>query len=271
MESITSRRNPLVARFRRAAGRRARDDEVILLDGAHLVEEALGAGVAIEIAAFARTDLDASAGARELAARIRSAGGRVLAVPDDVLGAISPAASASGVTALAARPRRAVDDLLDATPALVLMTVDVQDPGNVGGIIRTAHAAGASGVVASGTSADPYSWKALRGSMGGALHLPVITGLTAPHMLEWAHRHGLARCALAASGGTPLYELDLRRPLLLMVGSEGAGLPEVLRRTSDESISIPMQAPANSLNAAAAAAVVLYEAWRQRHVEGSAA
>lgn len=271
MESITSRRNPLVARFRRAAGRRAREDGAILLDGAHLVEEALGAGVAIEIAAFGRADLDASADARDLAARVRSAGGRVLSVSDDVLGAMSPAASPSGVTALAARPRRAVDDLLGGTPALVLMIVDVQDPGNVGSIIRTAHAAGASGVVASGASADPYSWKALRGSMGGAFHLPVVTSQTAPHVLDWADRHGLARCALAASGGTPLYELDLRRPLLLMVGSEGAGLPEALRRASDETVWIPMQAPANSLNAAAAAAVVLYEAWRQRHAEGSAA
>jgi TrmH family RNA methyltransferase len=146
----------------------------------------------------------------------------------------------------------------------VVVAHDVQDPGNIGAIIRTSEAAGATAFVASTGTADPFGWKALRGSMGSALRLPIARGEIADALRE-CRKAGLLTTALVPRGGTPFFDVDFRQPAALFLGSEGSGLPEDISRQADRQVSIPMRGPVESLNVGVAAALVLYEAFRQRN------
>jgi len=260
--TITSRQNPLVARFRDAA--RGDAVGVMLLDGAHLVADAIGAGIAIRLAAVTAASRDA-ADLRELLAGLARAAVEVATVSAPVMDAISPVRSSSAIVALAERPAGTAERIYAGTP-LVVIAVDVQDPGNVGAIARVAEAAGATGLVAIAGSANPYGWKALRGSMGSALRLPIITGLSADAAIDDAMRRGCRIVAAVPRGGRSIFDADLTGPLAVLIGGEGQGLPAALVDAADERVTIPMQAPVESLNAAVTAALILYEARRQRSV-----
>jgi TrmH family RNA methyltransferase len=140
----------------------------------------------------------------------------------------------------------------------------VQDPGNLGAIVRVAEAAGATGVVAAGGSANPFGWKALRGSMGSALRLPIASEPAAENAVAEARRHGCRIVATVPRDGRSLYDVDLAGPLQVLIGGEGRGLASALTDLADERVTIPMQAPVESLNAAVTAALIVYEARRQR-------
>ncbi|HJZ72239.1 MAG TPA: RNA methyltransferase [Vicinamibacterales bacterium] len=258
--TITSRHNPLVARFRDAA--RGDAGAMMLLDGAHLVADALAARVVVTLGAVTQASA-AKPDIHELVARLSQRGVSVATVTTAVMDAISPVRTPSGIVALAERPARRAQDVYPAPSPLVVVAVDVQDPGNLGAIVRVAEAAGATGVVAAGASANPFGWKALRGSMGSALRVPILGG-DPRAAIDAARAH---RCRIVATipraGRTP-FDLDLTGPVVLLIGGEGAGLPETLVQTADERVTIPMRPPVESLNAAVTAAVVLYEARRQR-------
>ena len=260
VERIASRRNPLVLRCRAAA---RGDDPALLLDGQHLVHEALSAGLSIP-SVLVLDDALARNGFARLSDELRERGARVFAASAAVMAAASPVRSASPIVALAHRPAVAPDGPYRGETPVVLIACDVQDPGNLGAVIRVAEAAGASGVVTAGTGADPFSWKALRGSMGSALRLPVCRHGTAAAAVEEARRHGCRIVAAVPRGGTSLFEADLTGALALLFGGEGAGLDPALVEGSDVRVSIPMQPPVESLNAAVAAALVAYEATRRR-------
>jgi TrmH family RNA methyltransferase len=144
------------------------------------------------------------------------------------------------------------------------MAYDVQDPGNLGAVARAAEAAGATGVFVCGRSADPFGWKALRGSMGSAFRLPIVSCPAADEAVAAVRARGLRVLALTARDGASLYDMDLRGPSALLVGGEGAGLSDDIAALTDARVSIPMRPPVESLNVAVAAAVALYEAARQR-------
>jgi len=152
----------------------------------------------------------------------------------------------------------------------------VQDPGNVGTILRTAAAFGATGAVtaASGQSgtASPYSPKALRASAGAALHLPILPGMSLPTLLAQLKVQGIRTLASSVhepkDGDSPLlapWQVNWCESVALLIGNEGAGLPEEIERSADARIRIPMAGGVESLNAAAAAAILFYEASRQRN------
>jgi TrmH family RNA methyltransferase len=262
MERISSRQNAIVKQFRELAGPRGADGRV-LLDGQHLVEEALASGLRLELAAFSERHVPGRLEA--LADRTRAAGVRTIAVTEEVLAAISPVQHPSGVVAIASRPITSVDAVLERTPQLVLMLSDVQDPGNVGAIIRAAEACGATGIVTGDATADPHGWKALRGSMGSTFRLPIATRQSLTDVAASARRTGVRVLATVPRDGTPLPEVDLRGPSAILLGGEGPGLPQSLIGEADERITIPMRHPVESLNVAIAAALILYEASRQRH------
>jgi TrmH family RNA methyltransferase len=259
--TITSRQNPLVTRFRDAA--RGDAGEVILLDGAHLVADAIAAGVTIELAAVTSAARE-RADVRPLLAALADNGVTVATVAQPVMDAISPVRSASGIAALAARPASAADRLYAGARSLVAIAVDVQDPGNLGAIVRVAEAAGGTGVVAAGASANPFGWKALRGSMGSGLRLPIAAAIDADAAAADARQRGCRIVATAPRGGTPLFDVNLTGPIAVLIGGEGGGLPPSLVAAADERVTIPMQPPVESLNAAMTAALILYEARRQR-------
>jgi RNA methyltransferase, TrmH family len=260
MERISSRQNPVVKRFREV--RRGGSREWMLLDGEHLIEEALSSGVRIDVAAFG--DGLTEGRLAPLAARVAGAGTTTIAVTDPVLAAMSPVRQPSGVVAIAERRPATIDEVLERKPPMILMLSEVQDPGNVGAIIRAAEACGATGLVTGERTADPFGWKALRGAMGSTFRLPVASGYSLADAVGQARAAGLRVFATAARDGTPLAACDLRGPSAILFGGEGPGLPQDLLEASDERLTIPMQPPVESLNVAIAAALVLYEAARQR-------
>jgi RNA methyltransferase, TrmH family len=260
MEQISSRQNPVVKRFREIG--RGESREWMLLDGEHLIDEALASGVRLDVAAFGDGLLDGRLAA--LAARTARGGTTTIAVTDPVLAAMSPVRHPSGVVAIAERRQATMEQVFQRRPPMVLLLSEVQDPGNVGAIIRAAEACGATGIVAGGGTADPFGWKALRGAMGSTFRLPVVTGHSLPDAISCARAAGLRVFATAARDGTRLADCDLRGPAAIMLGGEGSGLPPDLLSAADERVTIPMQPPVESLNVAITAALVLYEASRQR-------
>jgi TrmH family RNA methyltransferase len=260
MRRISSRHNPLVLRFRAAI--KGDDPAAILLDGPHLVSEALEAPLAIEHVIVASSDLNRPE-ISDLLERLARAGADIATAPSAVMAAVSPVRSPSPIVALAQRPNGSASRTRTGTP-FIAVAYDVQDPGNVGAISRVAEAAGATALIAGGRSADPFGWKALRGSMGSALRLPVSVERDAQHIVNLLRER---RCRIAAAtprDGTSIYDADLKGPLAILVGGEGAGLPAAFLDSADLTLSIPMTPPVESLNAAVAAAVLLYEARRQR-------
>lgn len=147
---------------------------------------------------------------------------------------------------------------------LVLAAVDINDPGNMGTLIRSAVAAGADAIVSLGQSVDVFSPKTVRSSAGALFHVPVIADKDAHHGLDQLGAHGLIRLGMAGQERQSLIETDLTRPVAVVVGSEAHGLPSTLSTRIDEWVSIPMAGPTESLNVAMAATIVVYEVLRQR-------
>jgi len=257
---IRSRSNAVVRRFR-ALKERAGGD-LALLEGPKLVEEAWHAGAALtEVAASPRAGRTPRG--RALMTGLERQGVPVRLMDDDVLASISEAETSQGLLALARRPVFDEAALL-AGRSLLLVAVGIQNPGNVGALLRTAEAAGATGAYLADGCADPFSWKALRGSMGSAFRLPHLRRVATRPTLARLSGLGITTVAAASSGETPYHAVDLARPVALVVGNEGAGLPEDVLAAASVRVAIPMQGRVESLNVAVAAGLLLFEAARQR-------
>jgi TrmH family RNA methyltransferase len=257
---LTSRQHALVRACRDLA-HGGRSEGRVLLDGPHLVVDALAAGAAIECILATRAALDAEPG---LTAALDA--GRDLAVYEaspGVLDAASPARTPSGVVAIAKWTPAALADLFASSPALVLALDGVQDPGNVGGIIRSADALGASGVVAAGHSADPGNWKSLRGSAGSIFRIPVARGDLGHAIQEARRRHVTVVAAVPRDGRDPS-SIPFDGPTLLLLGAEGAGLDASVAASADDRVTVPLRAGVESLNVGIAAALLLDTARRRR-------
>jgi len=243
------------------------------VEGARLVEDALRSG--LETAAI----LASASGERHLEhlmpwlERSTSAQGehspRLLETTDRLFAGASGTETPQGIAALV-RPRPfTFDDLLRGDVPLVVVLVGVQDPGNVGTVFRSAEAFGATGAIATRGTAFPWAPKVLRASAGSALRLPIVAGAALPVALVQLKIAGLKILAATARGDntSPARspgETDLRSPIALLVGNEGAGLPAEIEHSADELVQIPIASVVDSLNAGVAASVVLYEAARQR-------
>jgi TrmH family RNA methyltransferase len=256
---ITSRQNALVSEFRAIA---RGDQPGVLLDGPHLVAEALGARVAVRVAMITADAQDRD-DVGQLVGRVERSGGQVVSVSAPVMAAVSPVRSSSVIVAIADRPPRSGERLYAGTP-LVVVACDVQDPGNVGAIVRVTEAGGGTGLIAAGRCADPFSPKALRGSMGSALRLPIVVTDVETAVAD-VRRHLCRVIAAVPRGGRSIFDVDLTGPCAILIGSEGAGLSGPILASGDDCFSIPMQPQVESLNVAVTAALVVYEARRQRH------
>jgi TrmH family RNA methyltransferase len=263
MESISSRHNPIIKTFRALAHGR---DDTLLLEGVTLVQEALNAGVRVSAVAFSsRLLVEPDADTGRLLGLLAKTDARLLSVSPAVMGAISPVRAPSGVVGIADRKAVPLDRVFGGAPPLVLILAGVQDPGNVGAVIRAADAAGATGVIACEQTADPFGWKALRGAMGSTFRLPVAAQQPAGLAVATARLHGLRVLATTPRNGRPMHEADFTGPTAILLGGEGSGLEPDVELLADDRVSIPMRAPVESLNVAVSAALVVYEAYRQRH------
>jgi len=302
-ENIASRENRWLKRFRVALRQGPSPAEATIgMEGARLVEEALRSPLAVEAV------LVSASGERyyERLAPLLEPNVRLLRTSDRLFAGVADTQTPQGVAALVHPRVYAFDDLLrggSAAAPLVVVLVGVQDPGNVGTIVRAAEAFGATGLAACAHgatgSAHPLSPKALRASAGSALCLPVVHGVGVSILLAQlrvagvklfaacpetaaaavrtaAHGHPTASVISgtrpAASGPAILtpWQADLRGACALLIGNEGAGLPPDVEHSADARVRIPLAPGVESLNAAVAASVLLYEAARQRarDVEG---
>jgi TrmH family RNA methyltransferase len=260
-EIIRSRSNAFVRRLRSLEDRGA-EEGLALLEGPKLLEEALSSGVEV-VEAAAAPRVEKSARGQRLIRELEAAGTVVRWVHDEVLETLSEAEASQGIVALARRPTFQREQLVRGKPLVVVMA-GLQNPGNVGGLMRSAEAAGATGACLTTGTADPFSWKALRGSMGSAFRLPHLRQGELHQEVAWLKQQGLAMVACVADGVQRYDEADLRRPLAFLFGNEAAGLPEDVIRSADVQVSIPMLGSVESLNVGVAAGILLFEAARQR-------
>ena len=260
-ETVTSRSNPLVKRLRALLGDSARSG-LAVLEGWKLVEEALAAGVEIMECAVAAGVVEGPH--PDLLARLEQRGAAVRVLAPDVLAALSETQTSQGNLAIARRPAFDEEQIFHGTP-LIVVGVGIQNPGNVGALLRTAEAAGATGAYLTAESADSMSWKALRGAMGSAFRVPHVSGFRVDEVLARAAAHRVATIATVASSDGDSYEaMDFTGPIAFLFGNEGAGLPADVAARADRRAAIPMAAPVESLNVAVAAGILLFEAARQR-------
>ena len=252
-QRIASRQHPIVKRFRRAAERREDEGEV-LLDGEHLVLDAIRARIPLLVLLTDGTHPAAADAARAAGAIVHDA-------TDAVVRAASPVRSPSGIVALAAWRPSTLADLFAVNASLLLGLVDVQDPGNVGSVIRAADALAAGGVLVLDRSADPAAWKSLRGAMGITLRVPVGRG-TSADAIALARQFGWRIAATLARQPTSIEDLDWSAKWCVLLGNEGTGLSDSVIAHADARVSIPMRPGVESLNVAVTAALIAHEARR---------
>lgn len=239
-----------------------------IIEGRNAVIEALRAGTAMDKIYLAKGETDATLG--HIASTARNQGIVVVEADRRKLDAMSVTHSHQGVIAAAAvREYASVDDILQAArdkgeAPLVVVCDELSDPHNLGAVIRTAEAAGAHGVIIPKRRSAGLTAIVAKTSAGAVSYLPVarVSNLTA--LLKQLKQEGLWVFGTAADGATSLYQADLKGPAAIVIGSEGDGMSRLVREQCDFLVSIPMRGQVNSLNASAAAAVVLYEAVRQR-------
>ena len=254
MERITSVKNPVVRGLRELKDRRAREETGrILVEGEVMIREALGCGLQIfDLLAVERCEDFA----REMAAR----GARAFSVPENVLEAVCETRTPQGVCASFSQPRRLTAREL---PDVVVALDGVQDPGNVGTIWRTADAAGIQALVLGEGSADPMSPKVLRAAMGSGFRLPFAQTRDLPGLLRDLAAKGYAVIASDLSGQDFYARPDPGRKLALIIGNEARGISDEVRACATMRVRLPMRGGAESLNAAIAAGILMYDLMKE--------
>lgn len=261
---VASLQNPLIKYIRKLAHRKYREKEQkFLVEGSLMVAEALRFNWPLELLVCTGEWGASAAGKKAL----ELAGGvnlKCLAVEKKVFDAIAAAETPQGVLAVACRREEDFAGLLKKKPSLLLLVDAIQDPGNLGAMIRSADAAGADGVLLTRGTVDLYNPKTLRATMGSVFHLPVLTASGVDGLLEELAEAGLQLVAGDPGAKRILAGCDFTRPTVLAVGNEARGCSEKILRRADRIVRIPMPGRAESLNAAMAAAIMLYEVIRQR-------
>jgi TrmH family RNA methyltransferase len=274
LRRIEGRHNPLVKQLRQAFSHaELTESGDCAIEGLRILEEAIRSGLRFSAVFFRESAQDR---AERLLPQI-GAQVETLLLPDKLFDSLVPSESPQGVAALVRLKEFSLDDVLESErmqvgPIVVL--AGLQDPGNLGTILRSSEAFGTAGVVLGEGTVSPFNSKVVRASAGSVFRLPIIHGhgKTAPGKLEEVSQklraRGVRLVATSSHKGTPLDQADLKGAAAIFFGNEGAGLPREVMAMVDEFIAIPHTAQVESLNAGVAASIVLYEAARQRHHHG---
>ncbi|MBZ5616846.1 MAG: RNA methyltransferase [Acidobacteriia bacterium] len=261
LRPVSGRHNPRLKELRlafRRAEPTAQGETAI--EGVKLLEEALRSGRHVESVFFSES-------ARPLAEKLLPQVGartETLVLPDALFRSIVPSDAPQGVAALVKLPAFSAAQLLDRKgDGPFVVAAGLQDPGNLGTILRSAEAFGAAGVFLTEGTVSPYNSKVLRGSAGSIFRLPWLR-ISSAELIPLLRAGGVHLLATSSHQGTPLPQISWTLPLAIFIGNEGAGLSHELKREMDETLAIPQAAPLESLNAGVAASIVLYEAARNR-------
>lgn len=244
----------LVRDLQRRKGRKRR--ALGIAEGVRLVQEALDAAVTLR-GAIVDPTLRATPNGAALLAALADHAVPVEEVSERDLRGAADTDTPQGVVAVIEPPRWALDDIRPAKGQPVLVVDAVQDPGNVGALIRTAFALGCPGVITLKGTADLTHPKVLRGAMGASFRLPAATA-TEEELVQWAKRHGVT-IWVSAAAGTPLARTEAPERLAVVVGNEGAGVRASLKSTAAIQVAIPLARGAESLNVAVAAGIILHD------------
>ena len=261
---ITSTKNPLVRRLRDLADRPAREREGrMVVEGVRLVEEVVAARVPIELVLH-----DPGAAARDarlasLVGKASAAGARTIEADPHVIAACSQVDTPQGILAVIAIPTADLTSILDRPDLLLVVADRVQDPGNLGTIVRVADAAGATAVAVTRGSVDPHNPKAVRATMGSLFHLPVVE-VERDDLLRRLQQRGVHVLAADQRGAVDYAAASYASPVAIVLGGEAEGVHPSWKEAAVTSVRIPLYGQAESLNVAIAAALLLYEARRSR-------
>jgi len=262
VEIITSIKNPKIQLVRDLlASRKSREEQnSCVIEGVRLAEEAVKAGVVVQMVIYSES---CSARGLELVATLNASSVSLIKVPDDLMAKISATETDQGLLLV-------VEPIINALPAqldFVLILDEIKDPGNMGTILRTAAAAGVQLVITTPGCVDVYSPKVLRAGMGAHFTLPILTQTWDEIVNFWHAQPGSPGLYLAESSqGKKIWDIDLTRSMGIIVGGEANGASEEAKKYATEFVTIPMPGKSESLNAAIAAGIFLFEVVRQRSV-----
>jgi TrmH family RNA methyltransferase len=260
LRSIASRQNSLVRELRRAFTQAVpAEDGSVAIEGVKLVEEAIRSGLRLRTVFFSES---ARERANRLLPQLAHATETIL-LPDDIFRSAVATETPQGVAALVHPLAATLDDLFSTSTPLILGCAGLQDPGNLGTILRSAEAFGASGVLTTEGTVSAANPKVARASAGSVFRLPCIK-LSTAQALEALAAHGVRLAVTSSHQGRPVHQIDLTRATAIFIGSEGHGVPRALLDAADEAILVPHSPNVESLNAAIAASILLYETQRQR-------
>lgn len=265
LRQISGRHNAVLKELRRAfAHGELTEDGECAIEGLRIVEEAIRSGLRFRAVFFSESG-------KRLTERLMpqlKANVETLVLPDKLFASAVPSETPQGVAALVRVKQFKLQDVLggaeaDGRPALVVGVVGIQDPGNLGTLLRSAEAFDATGVLLGEKTVSAYNSKAVRASAGSLFRLPMVR-TKSTEVVSQLRERGIRLLATSSHQGTPLHEARLAEPLAIFIGSEAAGVPREVLSLVDEVIAIPHSSKVESLNAGVAASIVLYEAARQR-------
>ncbi|MGA2632217.1 MAG: RNA methyltransferase [Terriglobia bacterium] len=259
---VESSANPLIKVFRRALAEGTTRDGWLAVEGPLLVEEALRAGERATV----QSVLISEEGVRRsqpLLERLPKAC-EVTQTPDRLFRQIAQTETPQGIAALVELRTTNLEAVLGARDALLLVACGLQDPGNLGTILRSAQAFGASALITLAATVSPFNPKAARASAGAVFHVPMLMGERPESLFKRLRAAGVRIVGTDRHSSVRIDDADLRGPLAVLIGQEAAGLPAEIARQAEMLVSIPIRAGMDSLNAATAASIVLYEVARQR-------
>ena len=261
---ITSRDNALikkVIKLHTAAGRKKAGQ--YFTEGIRSVGQALDVKAPVAEVIFSDR-VHGLGGGGELMDRVREAGLRTVEVSENLFKAMCDTESPQHIMAVIDIKECDREGILSIKEPLLLIVDGIQDPGNLGTIIRTADGAGASAVLLLKGTTDPYSPKVIRSTMGSLFSIPVLREKDAGELFDTLHKKGIRLIAASPVGGTPYWDIDFRGGIGIIIGNEANGISEQVMEYSDQSVMLPMPGRAESLNAAVACGVLIYKALEQR-------
>lgn len=265
--AITSPSNPRIRAAARLRDRRERDRAgLTLVDGAREVLRALDAGVEV-VEAFVGPGLAERSDGAAILERLAAAGTASLDVSAAVLGRLAFGERSEGVVAVVRAPSLELARIVPPADPLVVVAEGIEKPGNLGAILRSADGAGADALVVADARTDPFNPNAIRASLGTIFTVP-LAAASSVDVLGWLADHGIRPVAARVDAALTYTEADLRGSIAVVLGSEAGGLSAIWDVVRASAVRIPMHGVADSLNVSVAAAVLLYEARRQR--EGAA-
>lgn len=261
LREVASPSNSLMKVFRRALADGITKQGWLAVEGPFLVEEALNAAPHVRT----HSVLVASSATEKFQALLSRlpAEAELTQVPDRIFESVAQTQSPQGIAALVEIPAYTLQQIVASPQSLLVVACRVQDPGNLGTMLRTALAFSATGFLTLQETVSPFNPKAVRSSAGAIFRIPVLPNLDPKQALPFLSRH-LRIVAAERHSSSPLSQADLTGPIAILVGREAGGLPEEIARYANQLLSIPIRNEVDSLNAATAASIFLYEAARQR-------